>query len=453
MLPIRLGGFGLTNTSVIRHAAFVGSFAQSLKGMCSISSTCGHPLSAVFNTLESKNNLIPNLCAFTDAYDLCINEVAKGIKDTAAIKGFISNHQTSLPCDFTEELQSDKESVIPTLSAMKFKSFFNLQKQISKLIHISTLADFLSDDTVSKDSKVRVLSCSGTAAGSFLTAIPSSPDLSLNTLEFTTICLYRLGLCLPLQNTLSDFQCQCGNIHESFTSLCNCHYNGSKFAYHRHNVVRNSLAKILKKDCNFVIDLEPMAFDQNFDSTRKRNDIKVYNFPEYDQKGNIISRGEVHIDVSVTNPLSLSYTSKSIKRGSAVKTRENKKINGPAAVSIKYPDSFVPAVFDSFGLMGPHFYKFIQNLSSNTVYTSIGDYSLSKVEFTLAKNAYQQQFTQKLSIALCRGQSAFLNGIISHVRSKFLSIFQDKPDKSLYKTLKIIGSQERFSSSLSQFSL
>ena len=175
-LPIKLGGLGLRPLSISAPAAFWSSFALAAPDILSLipddlREVCLAPGRRQLDFAYALDRCFKSI---SDAVGERVSEV---LPETA--NGFWLSYERSVPP--------------------------RLQRAICSLIDQRVVAEAFT--SMSRTDKQRVVSCQANGSGSWLTVIPSSPDVSLTDAEFRYAVRHRLGL--PPSSNLPA-RCRCG---------------------------------------------------------------------------------------------------------------------------------------------------------------------------------------------------------------------------------------------------
>jgi hypothetical protein len=115
----------------------------------------------------------------------------------------------------------------------------------------------------------------------------------------------------------------------------------------RHDQVRNELAATLRQ-IGGIVEIEPSPFP----TTNQRTDVRW-----------IINECDYHFDVSIINPLGISYLHQAAKRQlGAASLRETEKRKKYDGLCQTINAEFIPVVIESYGGLGSQFMIFITRL-------------------------------------------------------------------------------------------
>eukprot|EP00456_Euglypha_rotunda_P049757 TRINITY_DN3993_c0_g2_i4.p1 TRINITY_DN3993_c0_g2~~TRINITY_DN3993_c0_g2_i4.p1 ORF type:complete len:427 (-),score=23.61 TRINITY_DN3993_c0_g2_i4:53-1333(-) len=215
-------------------------------------------------------------------------------------------------------------------------------------IESNVAAELLIKSGKNHMTKARLRSIRGKQAGAWLTALPTTPALTLSDLHFRVASRLRLGL--PPQDHLPA-NCKCGaNLRTDPHHFLSCKYIKRAAATHRHNMILNKLSFVLSK-AGAAVYIEPNWFEG------KRPDAQV----------NFVHEN-VMIDASVTHPSSPSLCQGAANKPlSAAEKREKQKIAKYDELAKSEECRFVPFVLESFGSFGNRAIKFIREIRLSSI--------------------------------------------------------------------------------------
>ena len=207
MLPIKKGGLSLISAYDTRFAAYAGSLTQCFHDLCNLEANHWPQIAnGIFSNQGPQS-------ATAEILDEARSDYEAGRRDSLNMRKYIRFRQEESTLETDDD--TTPSYAFPSLDLMKSGSIFGLQKVVSNAISQSNLFNLLEDEeNLSKDDKIRLLSCSGPSAGSFLTAFPSRGDLMLEPLVIVDAVRYRLGIppkCL--EHVPANTTCTCGKRH------------------------------------------------------------------------------------------------------------------------------------------------------------------------------------------------------------------------------------------------
>ena len=305
VLPIRLGGFGLTSVSSIACAAFVAAWSHSILEL---------PLR------------FPDLRPDID----CLIHKPTGIIGVELHK--------SLPAD---------KSISNFLTGVN-----KIQQNLSKSFFESEARCLVANAPTARDA-ARFRSLQGKGAGAWLNAIPTSYEFALNPREFRLASRLRLGLPISVSEWITD--CNCGaSLDDSGYHLLTCKTGGGPVWSHE------SLASVWSdclKNLNIPHRREPR---HRYMTSENRPDIVVFD----SQWG-----ANIELDVALAHPWSSDIFPKSSDvDGAAAKRREDRKedkykkerLPGGSQVNM------IPLVMEHFGRWGEEARKYLRKLAQRS---------------------------------------------------------------------------------------
>ena len=305
VLPIRLGGFGMTSLAFVSQPAFVASWAHAIVEL---------PLR------------FPSLFP---AVDSLVNSTT----------GALSNA-------LTQSVPDGKHISEYLTSAGK------VQHQLS-MSFARCEAEILFTDAPTARDAARHRSTKGKGAGAWLNAIPTSEVLALNSYEYRLASLLRLGLPIPLSDWMTT--CNCGaSLDSSGYHLLTCKTGGGPVWSHE------SLASVWS-DCLRELHIHHRREPRHrYANSNDRPDIVAFDSD---------SGCNVDLDIALAHPWSSDIFPRSSETDDAAAERreERKKskyekecLPGGTAVSL------IPLVMEHFGRWGVMGRNFLQKLAKKS---------------------------------------------------------------------------------------
>jgi hypothetical protein len=294
-----------------------------------------------------------------------------------------------------------------------------LQRLLTKAMEEEAFANL--SRVLSDGDKARLLSCSGTGAAGWLTAIPYAASLTFTNEEFRLAALLRLGLDIPI--CAAAKKCICGNLMDSrgYHALSKCAKGGWWQA--RHDRLVDTVIDVFR-EAGFQVEKEvPGAFG----SDKRRADVQV---------GRFVDGGVLLGDVSVTSVVDgdgAPRVNAAAVRGSACQACEQHKTSKYAAraqahdaaavaaadissavlrpvstVAVIQQEAallpngvlFTPLVFETFGLMGPQLLMVLRKIANHVSLDARKRNGMRAGDFV---QSFQYRAMQKLSVALQKG--------------------------------------------------
>ncbi|MDP3213170.1 MAG: reverse transcriptase family protein [Deltaproteobacteria bacterium] len=226
------------------------------------------------------------------------------------------------------------------------------------LQHDNAFPEWSMEDRVSIRARIR--SCGGTGASSFLSTVPSFPQLRMHNSEFAFSLRFRLGLNHPaLQHHLGT-KCKCGHtlscandVHPVMCSGAGSLATGESIhsvVIDRHNHVRNLLFGIVRR-AGVAGTLEPVV---GADINKKRLDIVA-----------TLNGEETFFDVSICTATAPSYVSRASRaNGRAAGEREYLKFQKyKNLVGEAFGTQLLPLVWESHGRAGEYVFPVLSDLA------------------------------------------------------------------------------------------
>jgi len=250
------------------------------------------------------------------------------------------------------------------------ETFPHLQRRLTSVIHQHQVSSLLS--SLPTRESTRLLSVSGTGAGAFLTALPTSSQTSFANHELDLCIRLRLGIPLPGPSP----SCVCGYTNDTFGDhFLTCNRGGE--IQSRHNHLRDLLSSILSStNCSTQREVPALNVHPNATSspTNRRFDL-------------IIRSGAtmpISADVSIIHPTPIntrSLSRYSASQGSAALIREQTKRRIYQPLSTQLGMQFIPLILESYGTYGPAFASFLATMSrrasSSSSFCGFGNTSLA----------------------------------------------------------------------------
>ena len=304
-LKIKLRGFGIINlTQISAAAAFVGSWCYSM-------------------------SMIPR--RFPSRIDLCdsIN---------CACPSPFHQHLCKAIASLPSTLGSDGETLIPQSLSGLMANPVKLQNCLSSDITEGNAAICVMQPSPVKHA-VRIRSCQGRGAGSWLQALPSAPKFVLKSSEFRVAAFLRLGIPFPYSQFVT--KCDYGtSLDEHGYHLLTCKFDGGPVW--QHNTIVLIWAKRLD-ELNIPHQVEPR---NRYTDSENRLDITTY-----DPTGHLTK----DLDISLAHPHSCNTVQKAAKiSGFAAELREKRKMTkyGQQQFKAGSDTTCIPLVFEHFGFWG-----------------------------------------------------------------------------------------------------
>ena len=350
----------------------------------------------------------------TTALDMARAEVKSGVEAGVELQKFTKppagvGAEPRTAQDLATENEQPEKTVPQVETLMEHKHTF-VQKKVSLYRERSTLLNVLKGSGLKK--RARILSCSTTGAGAFLTCIPIRGDLELNRRQMLAGLRHRLGMPQPAALALCGKTCACGRrlSEEDIDGghLIDCkHAGGAGWGTRSKRVQLKTMD--IATDAGLTASLEQVV-----GSERDRTDVTIHDYIIRDDNGvaerwddGSLKRKELHTDVAVVNATAESYYKKSAKlRGSAARARGARKIK-------KYkhqvaPALFVPAVVEAHGLLDHGFVKLLSNIAECHIDLSCPGADLSQMDRSVIKSQLMNKSYQLISVALQKGIEANL---------------------------------------------
>jgi len=243
-------------------------------------------------------------------------------------------------------------------------------------------------------TKQRLLSCAGAGAGGFLTAPPVSNDLRMGAAVFIDAVRFRLGIrSINAAKIKSTHVCLCNKVHDQnnlMSDIICCPKAGGSSWIRRHDIPKNKFAEIARQSGHSVT-VESRVGD---DERRYRTDVTINDFH---------GSAKAELDFAVTHPLSKGNLQRRCIQGIAAEAYAKKKVKESGLRSIHAPDVFIPAIFDTYGLIHPELVKVIHTLAENHINQSATDAGYSVEQRMMLKGVVVNGFMQRLSIAVMKG--------------------------------------------------
>jgi hypothetical protein len=318
LLPLRLGGLGLTSYLTIKEAAFLSSLCQSIQVNNRIRQQY-YPRAPPLSELPWYQGLGA----------LRLHLVQSGVPDSPALPASTA--------DLIQKFAND----VPT----------DLQSFITRHLHAFS---FLSLRALSVQNSARFLSASHPAAKRWLSVSPSSKDLWLSNPQFVLAARNLLDVKSP---NLPD-TCRCGSsILPPFSShFHSCHLMRRREVTARHDLLVQSVARLARSvGCTVTVEPRPIT------GQSIRPDLKI-----------VGSTGSLMVDVSVAHPLASSFIrASSVERGRAAASRERVKQRKYAALAAREHCQILGFVLESYGAFGADAVKVLKFLANEGDYNGV----------------------------------------------------------------------------------
>ena len=305
-LPIRFGGFGLRNSSMVSPYAFWGSFAQ---------------VAASFQRHPSANSAYMTELGL--AHATIVDQMGGGLT-------------FEFPPSAIAALASYTNVPVP-----------GLQKCITAKAETHRRA--LLTEIFSDADKARVTSCSSKNAGAWLTALPSSEHgWTLSDEEFLIAARLRMGL--PPHDRLPRI-CSCGVSRDDMPSHClSCIPPAGASVTYRHDLVKNVLA-YWARIAGAAVEIEPRNL---FPGSNMRPDLLVH-----------LGCTRYLIDNVISHPLAPSHLARAQRSLGTAAYAETRKRRAYGQLCAGIGASFVPFSCESFGAIGECASTFIKALCTH----------------------------------------------------------------------------------------
>ena len=373
VLPVRYGGLGLQLPSRSVLPAWVGSWSTVWKRLIADPAVYRHMHSFPEGGLRT-----PVIASIYAAF----------------------NQLSSIPVP--DDLRP--EDKLPQNFQTLLESGVHVQKSFSHIVQQQAYRDHLN--SLDEPGRARLMSCAGSGASGWLTAIPYRASLSLPNDEFRTAVFLRLGLPIPACRAAG--QCECGKPMDALGHhALSCSADGWLFI--RHNHLRDTWSDIFKQ-AGLTTRREVAGL---FDDSLKRADILAHNF----------SDGKTALfDVTVTaqHLRTVGAVSKSpMVQGRSACSREQDKIRTYVGANANNDQSdgmdvvehmvngylFYPLAFEVFGLIGNSALSVLRKTASLVAAASCSQFSSS---FQNLAQSFEHTAIQKLSVCLQKFNSQMI---------------------------------------------
>jgi hypothetical protein len=310
-LPVSLSGFGITSSAAIANAAWYSSVALTAPIFAPYAALQpSSPITALFNRLAE---------AFRSTAESASNSEIQNLLPLAS--------ESAQPMSMYVNSPASADKLQAKLMSMHY------QQQLQQLKHQPSQAD-----------SIKLKAAATKEASAWLTAIPTSPALSMSTDEFAFACITRLVQATPpIRSICPDCKLPCSHDHWHPVS---CKSALRRSLLLRHNAVVSVVANAIKR-AGGLASVEPRNMDNN---SAKQPDIS----------GHFQSNAFL-IDVSIRNPLSSSQQSQA---ASLLDTAAQQKTNKYAELARQCHARFVPLIFDIFGSQQALAKEWIQTVGS-----------------------------------------------------------------------------------------
>jgi hypothetical protein len=348
ILPLRLGGFGLTSYLASREPAFFAALCQSM-----------HVSQSVRQRYYLAGPTIDQLPWYADLQPLRLKLRTLGVP--------ASEHVPMLPVDLVAKFSSNPPS--------------DLQSFILRYLHAQA---FLAMQRRSPQSAARMLSASHPASKRWLSVTPSSRDLWLSNTQFSIAARNLLDV-----SFCSHLLCRCGaNLAAPFTShFHSCLWLRRREVTGRHDMLVHALAR-LARYVGYLVTVEPRPLHGH----SIRPDLKLVGS----------SGTPILVDVSVVHPVSATSlrSGSSQRRGTAVAARERQKGSKYNTFAARENSQFTGFCLESYGAFGQQAVNLLKLLATEGANNGI----------VIRKSEFVSHARSAISIALQRGNALVVSG-------------------------------------------
>jgi hypothetical protein len=373
MLPIRLGGLGLTDSTITAHSANIASFIS-----------CYHEINNHFQNIDF--NLNNNYNYIHDSILFIKNNVSLENQSKYNFEQLITNYaqssstslklQNIFSTDMTENMQKNFIKTIETIPGCQYLTWYN--------------------------------SISNSSSGYFLFTSPKNNDLTFNNIEFSNALSLRLHLPLPIipknqccsckQHTLID-----ATGHHLITG---CKEFGARQAHHKS--LQKTLSKLLQYSGFKNTIEEHNCFTRLDPSNRQRPDISIHNPQSLGYETDLL------LDISFVSPLtgtqngnitnfSITQAKKKFRAADMRFHSKTKKYSENATINNKI---FLPFIIETSGALHPIAEKLIKNIAKvgsatlSIPYNIMYNYMMKNISCTIQKSFVFRIFSRISNILI-----------------------------------------------------
>jgi hypothetical protein len=317
--PIREGGLGLTSLSRNRTASYTASFLTALPHLI-----------ALFPSLLDSNGTPGTVTAEKDSWIAlsvaeCFNELRKqpvlaAVLPDPEVVDLVHSHADGAPHQY--------------------------QRYLTGLLAGAQKARVLMEKAKEQD-RAALLSASAKGASYWLTTPPSEEAYTLPT-KFFRLAVRHLLRVVPSDRLPSH--CACGFELDDYQHFHSCKLTRGAEVTHRHNNLRNVLARLYRELHDTVV-IEPYHYQEQYGLR-----------PDFEA---ISDRSVSVIDVSVTSPAAPSFVARSA-RGEAKAAEAREQSKSREYVKIMKADDHIivhPFVLETHGAPGPRTRALVKALS------------------------------------------------------------------------------------------
>ena len=137
---------------------------------------------------------------------------------------------------------------------------------------------------------------------------------------------------------------------------------------------------------------------------KSRVDVSILNYvEERNIENHPIETKTAHLDFAMTNPTGASNLKLRLIRGAAAKAYATKKMQSPGAQNVMAPDTFIPCILETFGLMHWSLRKLLSNIANSHIYLSVMDAGYSAQQTEFLKGAVVNSYYELISVAGMKG--------------------------------------------------
>ena len=221
-------------------------------------------------------------------------------------------------------------------------------------------------------------------ASSWLSALPlKRMGYTLNKQEFRDAICLRYGW--EIKGVPKD--CSCGSKNDLDHALI-CHKGG--FVNMRHDIVRNTQAKLMEKVCRDV-QTEPGLMPVNPENFRQGVNCAPNARLDISARGVFGDADKTFFDIRVTHPNCPSFRTKSLEQIYKQNENEKKNLYNERILNAE-KGSFVPLIFTTSGGMGPECVKLNKRVAEKTaektkdIYSQVMMHIRTRIRFALLKS-------------------------------------------------------------------
>jgi hypothetical protein len=367
MLPVKLGGLGLTDSLITAHSANISSFLSCYNELNNhfqnINFISNNNYSYIHDSISFIHNnvLIENKQKYN--FELLITNFAQSSSTSLKLQNIFSK-------DMIDNMQNNFIKTIETLPGCQYLAWYN--------------------------------SISNSSSGSFLYSSPKNNSLTFNNIEFSTSLSLRLFLPLPI--IPKGNLCSCKK-HPSIDTtghhlITGCNEKGARQAHHK--TTQNTLSKLLNYSGFKNTIEETNCFTRVDPQNKKRPDISIHNPQSIGYENDLL------LDISFVSPLtgtqngnisnfSITQAKKKFRAAEARFQSKKTKYSELAFVNNK---NFLPFIIETSGALHPLAEKLLKEIAkvgainTNIPYNIFYNYMIKNISCTIQKSFASRIFSR-----------------------------------------------------------